>query len=287
MYGRHIPVKMTDFYGSIKFGHEHYGSKAYQIVMKTPQRKQLSSLKKEDAMLCKDYIKENGLYVVAHSGYLFNIAGDPESNTYAVSTAVDDLVSVSELGGRGAVFHVGKHKKMGEEAGVNNMYFNVYNILAESVDLAPDSIFILETAAGQGTECCIKLEQLAAFREMFDEDEKKRIRFCLDTCHMFSAGYDLRTKKTVEDFEKEVDNTIGWDNVELFHFNDSKNGLNARVDRHEKIGEGYIGEEGLRAVAQLAAKYNIPLIMETPILKTDTLDDLKKEVDIVGEMYTS
>lgn len=287
MYGRHIPVKMTDFYGSIKFGHEHYGSKAYQIVMKTPQRKQLSSLKKEDAMLCKDYIKENGLYIVAHSGYLFNIAGDPESNTYAVSTAVDDLVSVSELGGRGAVFHVGKHKKMGEEAGVNNMYFNVYNILAESVDLAPDSIFILETAAGQGTECCIKLEQLAAFREMFDEDEKKRIRFCLDTCHMFSAGYDLRTKKTVEDFEKEVDNTIGWDNVELFHFNDSKNGLNARVDRHEKIGEGYIGEEGLRAVAQLAAKYNIPLIMETPILKTDTLDDLKKEVDIVGEMYTS
>lgn len=287
MYGRHIPVKMTDFYGSIKFGHEHYGSKAYQIVMKTPQRKQLSSLKKEDAMRCKDYIKENGLYVVAHSGYLFNIAGDPESNTYAVSTAVDDLVSVSELGGRGAVFHVGKHKKMGEETGVNNMYFNVYNILAESVDLAPDSIFILETAAGQGTECCIKLEQLAAFREMFDEDVKKRIRFCLDTCHMFSAGYDLRTKEAVEAFEKEVDNTIGWDNVELFHFNDSKNGLNARVDRHEKIGEGYIGEEGLRAVAQLAAKYNIPLIMETPILKTDTLDDLKKEVDIVGNMYTS
>jgi deoxyribonuclease-4 len=104
---------------------------------------------------------------------------------------------------------------------------------------------------------------------------------------MFSAGYDLRTKETVEAFEKEVDNTIGWDTVELFHFNDSKNGLNARVDRHEKIGEGYIGEEGLRAVAQLAAKYNIPLIMETPILKTDTLDDLKKEVDIVGNMYTS
>lgn len=285
MYGRHISVKTTDFYGSIKAAHEHYCSKAHQIVMKSPQRKQMSSLKKDDAERCKRYIEENGLYIVAHSGYLFNIAADPLTNRYAVETAVDDLVSVSELGGRGAVFHVGKHKKMGEDAGVDNMYYNVFNILTESADLAPESIFILETAAGQGTECCLKLEQLAAFRDRFDEDQKKRVRFCLDTCHMFSAGYDLRTKEAVEAFEKEVETTIGWETVELFHFNDSKNVLNARVDRHQKIGKGYIGEDGLRAVAKLAAKYKIPLILETPILKTDTLDDLKMELDMVGEMY--
>lgn len=286
MYGRHISVKTTDFYGSIKSGYEHYGSKAYQIVMKSPQRKQLSSLRKDDAEKCKAYIEENGLYIVAHSGYLFNIAVEPEMNKYAVETAVDDLVTVSDLGGRGAVFHVGKHKKMCEEEGINNMYFNIHNILTDSKELAPDSIFILETAAGQGTECCTKLEQLAAFRNMFDDDDKKRIRFCLDTCHMFSAGYDLRTLEAVNVFEKKVDNTIGWDTVELCHFNDSKNELNARVDRHEKIGKGYIGEKGLSAVAHLMSKYDIPLIMETPILKTDSLEDLKKEVNIVGEMYT-
>ena len=287
MYGRHISVKTSDFYGSIRSAHEHYGSKAHQIVMKSPQRKQLSPLSKDDAEKCKAYIEEHGLYIVAHSGYLFNIAADPTTNAYAVETAVDDLVTVSDLGGRGAVFHVGKHKKMGEETGVNNMYFNVHSILTESVGLAPDSIFILETAAGQGTECCRRLEQLAAFRNMFDEEEKRRIRFCLDTCHMFSAGYDFRTREAVVAFEKEVENTIGWDTVEVIHFNDSKNELNARVDRHEKIGEGYIGADGLRAFAQMAAKYKIPLIMETPILKTDTLDDLKQELDVVGKMYTS
>lgn len=287
MYGRHISVKLTDFYGSIRSAHEHYGSKAHQIVMKSPQRKQMSPLSKDDAEMCKAYIEKHGIYIVAHSGYLFNIANDPSTNNYAIETAVDDLVTVSDLGGRGAVFHVGKHKNMGEDVGINNMYFNVHSILMESVGLAPDSIFILETAAGQGTECCLKLEQLAAFRDMFDEEEKRRIRFCLDTCHMFSAGYDLRTREAVAAFEKEVEDTIGWDTVEVIHFNDSKNKLNARVDRHQKIGEGYIGEDGLRAFAQLAAKYSIPIIMETPILKTDSLDDLKRELDHVADMYTS
>lgn len=287
MYGRHISVKTSDFYNSIRKAHNHYEAKAMQLVMKSPQRKALCAIKDKDAVETKKYVEENGIYVVAHSGYLFNIANDPASNDYAVSTAVDDLVSVSKIGGRGAVFHVGKHKGSGEEAGVNNMYLNVHTILMNSMDEAPESIFILETAAGQGTECCLQLKQLAAFRDMFDADEQERIRFCLDTCHMFSAGYDLRTREKVAEFEEEVKETVGWDNVELFHFNDSKHPLDARKDRHEKIGKGYIGEDGLRAVAQLAAKYKIPLVMETPILKTDTMDDLKVEVNIVRDMYYS
>ena len=277
--GRHIATKGTDFHGSIKNGYETFGGKAYQIFMKTPRRKVFSPLKKEDAIKTKEYVSKNKLYLVAHSGYLFNIANDPKDNEYTIKTAVDDLVSISELGGVGAVFHVGKHKGNGEELGSKNMYLNVKKILEESAKKAPHSIFILETAAGAGTECCKKLEQLAEFRDKFTKDEKKRIRFCLDTCHMFSAGYDYRTEKQVVQFEKEVESTIKWKNVELLHFNDSKAKHGSGVDRHESIGEGYIGNTGLREIAKIACKKGIPIILETP---KDKVEKLKKEIDMVS-----
>ena len=156
---------------------------------------------------------------------------------------------------------------------------NVKKILEESAKKAPHSIFILETAAGAGTECCKKLEQLAEFRDKFTKDEKKRIRFCLDTCHMFSAGYDYRTEKQVVQFEKEVESTIKWKNVELLHFNDSKAKHGSGVDRHESIGEGYIGNTGLREIAKIACKKGIPMILETP---KDKVEKLKKEIDMVS-----
>ena len=282
MYGRHISVKLTDFYGSIKSSYEHYGSKAHQIVMKSPQRKQLSPLTKDDAERCKAYVEEHGIYIIAHSGYLFNIASDPATNGYAIETAVDDLITVSDLGGRGAVFHVGKHKKMGEEAGVNNMYFNVHAILMESVGLAPDSIFILETAAGQGTECCLKLEQLAAFRDMFDEEEKRRIRFCLDTCHIFVAGtLQMKNNADVDDFFNKFEELIGLKHLRLIHFNDSKKEVKSHVDRHENIGKGKIDLMGLKTFANIAHKYQIPMVLETPGLGYQT------EIKMVKKMIAS
>jgi deoxyribonuclease-4 len=277
--GRHITAKGTDFYGSIKKGYETFGGKAYQIFMKTPRQKTFSKLGKVDASKTKEYIETNKLYIVAHSGYLFNIANDPKDSEYAIKTAVDDLVSISELGGRGAVFHVGKHKGNGDELGTKNMYLNVKKILEESAKKAPNSIFILETAAGAGTECCTKLKELEEFRNKFSKDEKKRIRFCLDTCHMFSAGYDYRTEKQVVEFEKEVASTIKWKNVELLHFNDSKAKHASGVDRHESIGEGYIGNTGLREIAKIACSKGIPLILETP---KDKVENLKKEIDMVS-----
>lgn len=283
MYGRHISLKKT-FNLTLRECHEFYGVKSFQIVMKSPKSKGMCKITDEDADETKKYVEENDLYVVAHSGYLFNIARDPATNDYAVKTARDDLVNIARIGGRGAVFHVGKHIGQGVDIGVEHMYINVLNILMATMDY-PESIFILETSAGQGTELLTKLKELAEFRARFSPDEQKRIRFCLDTCHMFAAGYNLSTQEQVNAFEREVADTIGWENVELFHFNDSKDKCGARKDRHEKIGLGHIGTEGMKGMAALAGKYKIPLILETPILKTDTRDDLKAEVYEVAPWY--
>ncbi|MFA5987218.1 MAG: deoxyribonuclease IV, partial [Candidatus Paceibacterota bacterium] len=127
------------------------------------------------------------------------------------------------------------------------------------------SKIILEITAGQGTELGFRLEELAEIYNAIDN--KKKVKICLDTAHIFGGGYDLRQEKNCLSFIAEAEKLIGLDNVACIHFNDSKKALGSRVDRHQDIGKGEIGEDGLRAFfAQLNSKVNgvIPFILETP-----------------------
>ena len=128
-------------------------------------------------------------------------------------------------------------------------------------------IFI-ETSTGQGNEMCYKLADLAHFYKKLSANNSSSIRnrfgICLDTCHIFASGIDIRTPATIIKFFKKFDKMIGIKHIKLCHFNDSKNDLGSMIDRHEDIGKGFIGMTALLFIKKLLYKKNIPMILETP-----------------------
>lgn len=135
------------------------------------------------------------------------------------------------------------------------------------------SIIIFETGAGQGKEICTSLFDLGDLRNRFTESEKSRIKFCIDTCHIFAAGYDIGDEHYVEMLDELIETCLGWNNVIAIHLNDSKCKLNSRKDRHADIGSGMIKLKGFKKFIKICAKRNIPMCLETPC---DTIDHIKQ-----------
>jgi len=210
--------------------------------------------------------------VVSHSPYLINLAKDPVNEKYVADALKNDLEFVNKLEGIGSVVHMGKKIKLTEEQALDNMEKNIKNILSE---YKGNSKLILETSCGQGTELLYKIEDLGKFYERFTKKEKERIGFCIDTCHVFVAGYDMRTAQKVKSFFKLFDNCIGLDKLVLIHFNDSDKRFASHVDRHDDIGEGFIGKKeggsisGLKEVFKTAKKLGVPMTLETHDIEGD------------------
>ena len=263
--GYHVSILKKAFFQTIKGEYERRDprSSAYQVFIKTPQRKALSNITDKEFKQCNKYITDNDIYLVAHSTYLINMANPIEGDTYQIDTAVDDLLTIEKLGGRGSVFHVGKHK--------DRDYTECLRVAKAYIEAVIDetpgsrSLFILETAAGCGTEMMTTIEELGAFYHMFSAKYKKRIKLCIDTCHVYSAGYDLGTKKSVSDFIDLVQKHIKWTNVEVIHLNDSKTALGSKVDRHESLGKGQIPLEGLKYFIKFSKEKKLPIVLETPV----------------------
>ncbi len=155
--------------------------------------------------------------------------------------------------------HPGSSVKGTPEEGIERIITNLNTIL----DKAPgNTVISLETMAGQGSALCSTFEQISQIIKGIHH--KKRIGVCFDTCHVFAAGYDLRTAKTYEQTWKHFDDVIGLDKLNVIHVNDSKKGLNSRVDRHEHIGKGELGLEAFRLLFNDKRFFDIPKILETP-----------------------
>lgn len=263
--GYHVNIEKKAFFKTLKGEHERREKRgnAYQVFIKTPRRKGLSNISDKEFQQCNKYISDNGLYLVAHSTYLINMANPIEENRYQIDTAIDDLLAIEKLGGRGSVFHVGKHKNRDYAECLRIAKSYIENVIDETE--GSRSLFILETAAGCGTEMMTTIEELGSFYNNFSEKYKKRIKLCIDTCHVYSAGYDLGTKKSVNEFINLVQKHIKWTNVELIHLNDSKTALGSRVDRHESLGKGNIPLVGLKYFIKFCKDKQLPIILETPI----------------------
>lgn len=265
--GYHCNINKS-FYKSLKkeYDRKDIGGNAYQIFIKTPRRKSLSKLNDKDVENCRNFIYENNIYLVAHSTYLINMANPFEDDPYPVDTAIDDLLAIEKLGGKGSVFHVGKHKNRDYDECLENMQ----NFVKCVIDKTPNcnSKFILETAAGCGTEMLCRIEELGTFYHSFEPEYKSRMCICLDTCHVFSAGYDLRTVEKVDEFIDLVGDHIKWSNIEIIHLNDSKTKCDSGIDRHENLGMGHIGNEsldGFKHFISFCKEHEIPMILETPM----------------------
>ncbi len=203
--------------------------------------------------------RRTGKRVAAHSSYLINCASpDREVRKKSWEALADELGRCERLGIPALIFHPGSHEK--EAEGIRLVGAAMTHALEEVPGKAR---LLLETAAGQGTTLGWRFEQVAAMRDEVPAKARRRVGICVDTCHVFSAGYDIATEDGYERTVEELDRVIGLSKVEAFHLNDSKKPLGCRVDRHEHIGQGALGLDAFGRIVNDARFAEVPGFVET------------------------
>ena len=199
--------------------------------------------------------------ILTHASYLINLATtNREFHRKSIEAMVDELDRAERLGIHAVVLHPGAHLGAGVDAGVDQ--------IARSLDRVHAAIpnhkvvTLLETAAGQGSCLGCTFEELGRIRRLVDDPQ--RVGVCIDTCHIFAAGYDLRTRDAYERTMEDLDRHVGAEHVGALHLNDSKKPLGSRVDRHQHIGKGELGLESFRHVLNDERFRHIPKLLETP-----------------------
>jgi deoxyribonuclease-4 len=199
--------------------------------------------------------------VAAHTSYLINIA-TPDRNQRARSCAAleQELIRATALQISDVVLHPGSHMGSGETRGLEKAAESLNAVLSKQQPTT--ARLLIETTAGQGNSLGYRFEQIAALIEKVED--KPKIGVCLDTAHIFAAGYDIRTLASISDVMRQFDAVIGIKYLKLLHLNDSKKTLGMRVDRHEHIGEGFIGLDAFRFILQDSRLAGVSKIIETP-----------------------
>jgi deoxyribonuclease-4 len=199
--------------------------------------------------------------LVAHACYLLNLgSSDSAIHERSRESFLQELTRANDLGVDHFVFHPGSHTGSGEELAIANIASALNAIHTQTEGFVTKSV--LEVTAGQGSAVGYRFEHLEQILDRVSD--KERVGVCLDTCHMFAAGYDVRSAETWETTWAEFGARIGFDRLVCIHTNDSKKGLGSRVDRHEHIGEGEIGLEAFRLLMNDPRLAGIPKILETP-----------------------
>jgi len=199
--------------------------------------------------------------VVSHAAYLLNLA-TPDDALWekSVNALIDELTRAEQLGILGVVLHPGAHMDSGEEAGIARIVAGLDR--AHAATAGYKTLTLLETTAGQGSVLGYTFDQLKRMLDGVRDPE--RIGFCLDTCHIFVAGYDIRTPETYAATMGEFDRLLGLERLKCIHFNDAKKPLGSRVDRHDHIGTGELGLAAFGFFLNDPRLARIPMILETP-----------------------
>lgn len=259
-------MDVSDGFGEVPVLMNSIGGNFLQIFITSPQS--YSSRRPSSDKL--DEFRTNlnllNMKAVVHASFMLNFCNPPSSKIHknALRVLSHDMNESVKLGVIGVVVHMGKNVdtlKLTEDQAFNNYIIGLRNVLRNT---DPASTIILETGAGVGTEICSSIFGLAKIYKAFPPKERHRIKFCIDTCHVFSSGYDLSNPKYVPIFCQLVEDLIRWDNVVCIHLNDSKTPLNHKKDKHADIGTGYIGTKGLKKFIKFCKKKSIPITLETP-----------------------
>jgi deoxyribonuclease-4 len=211
----------------------------------------------------KDFLKrkkELNIEVVSHDSYLINLASpNIELRIKSIKAFKDEILRCQSLEIKYLVMHPGSHVGVGEGVGLKNIIDSLNDVLKNDKS---EVKIILETTAGQGSNLGYKFEQLAEIRNGIAK--KERIGFCLDTCHIFTAGYDLRSVEKYDKVINEFERVLGLKNLYVIHLNDSKKDLGTKVDRHENIGKGFLGKEVFGFILNDKRLEKVYKILETP-----------------------
>ena len=254
--GNHL--SSSDGYLAMGKAASKLGGDTFAFFTRNPRGGTAKPIKAEDAEALCAYLKEHHFgTLVAHAPYTMNLCSDKESiRTFASDMLADDLRRMEYTPGNYYNFHPGSHVGQGTEKGIGYIAEALNSAMFEGMQ----TTVLLETMAGKGSEIGGKFEEL---REIIDRVERKeQLGVCLDTCHVWDAGYDIGGD--LDGVLAEFDRIVGLDRLKAVHLNDSMNPFTAHKDRHQKLGEGFIGAEILRSVVRHPALQDKPFILETP-----------------------
>lgn len=234
------------------------GANTFAFFTRNPRGGSAKPIDPADAQALRELMAANGFgALVAHAPYTLNPCSDkPHAREFALQCMSDDLARMESLPGNYYNFHPGSHVRQGAEKGIEM----ISALLNEVLDPAQTTTVLLETMAGKGTEVGRTFEELSAIIERVGLAD--HVGVCLDTCHVHDGGYDI-----VGDLDgvlAEFDRVLGIDRLRAVHINDSKNSRGAHKDRHERIGEGYIGRDAFARIVRHPQLHDLPFILETP-----------------------
>jgi len=273
--GCHLSV--TDGYEAMGRTMMEFGGNTFAFFTRNPRGGKSKEISAEDANALVELLKqENFGPLVAHGSYTMNLcSAKPETRRNGFEMMAQDLKKMEELiPGNLYNFHPGSHTGQGIEVGITQ----IVDVLNQLLNPEMTTTVLLETMAGKGSEVGGTFEELAEIIQRVEHNEKLGV--CFDTCHTWDAGYDL-----VNDFDgvlQHFDSVIGLNRLKAIHFNDSKNPCGSHKDRHEKLGQGFLGEEAMKRIAKHPALQGLPFILETP----NEDDGYIAEIHTVKEWFT-
>ncbi len=250
---------------------EEDGAECLQIFTRNARGWAAKPLEAEEVERFRSEAHRTGMPVAVHSSYLINAAApDAEIRKKSWAALADELLRCQQLGIPSLVFHPGSNPDEAEGLRL------VAEAMAQALDAVPGTACLLtETTAGQGASLGHTFEQLAAIRDAIPKALRRRAAVCVDSCHLFAAGYDLTTDEGYAATFAALDRTVGLSQVKAFHLNDSKKPLGSRVDRHEHIGEGAMGRSPFRRLVNDARFATVPAFLETELKFRENLAVLR------------
>ena len=251
------------------------GANAFQFFTRNPRGGAAKPLDLNDINAFNEYRKENSIIsVLAHAPYTMNAcAKDAGLREFAKNTMLDDIYRLDNIDGAMYNFHPGSHVSQGVEIGIDY----ISSMLNEVVKEDQKTIILLETMAGKGSEVGRSFEEIKAIIDKTELNEKLGV--CLDTCHVYDAGYDIvnNLDSVLDEFQK----IIGLDRLKAIHLNDTKNSFSSHKDRHEKIGDGFLGIEAITKIINHEKLKELPFFLETP----NDIDGYEREIALLKSLY--
>lgn len=252
------------------------GANTFQYFTRNPRGGAAKAINDKDIESYLKLAKENNFAkVIAHAPYTMNLCSAAENiRKFSKNMLKDDILRTELISESYYNFHPGSHTGQGTDVGISL----ICEALNETLQKNQKTIVLLETMAGKGSEIGGKFEEIAKIRECVEPKEK--VGVCLDTCHIFDGGYDIvgNLDVVLEEFDK----VIGIENLKAVHINDSKNSIGSHKDRHEKIGEGYIGIDAIENIINNRYLKNLPFILETP---HDSIEGYAQEIKMLRNLY--
>lgn len=251
------------------------GANTFQFFTRNPRGSKAKDIDEKDVKKFLELAKENNFgKILAHAPYTLNpCSADDRNREFAIEIMKDDLNRMEYIPNNLYNFHPGNHVKQGVEAGIEYIVYALNSILKEE----QTTKVLLETMSGKGTEIGRSFEEIAEIIK--GARLKDHIGVCLDTCHIHDAGYDIVNEldKVLDDFDR----IIGLDKLCAIHLNDSKNPFKSHKDRHETIGEGYIGLDAISNIINHKKLCHLPFFLETP----NELEGHKREIELLKGVY--